>query len=107
MESRSLPVPDGLEGTRVDAALAKMLGFSRTFAAEVAEAGGVSVDGATLGKSDRLAAGAWLSVQWQPKREATIVPVVVDDLGIIYDDDDIVVIDKPTGVAAHPSQGWE
>uniref|UniRef100_UPI00262E9CBC pseudouridine synthase n=1 Tax=Microbacterium sp. TaxID=51671 RepID=UPI00262E9CBC len=107
MESRSLPVPDGLDGARVDAGLAKMLGFSRTFAAEVAEAGGVSVDGATLGKSDRLSAGGWLSVQWQPKREPTIVPVVVPDLGIIYDDDDIVVVDKPTGVAAHPSQGWE
>src|SRR5690554_3195894 len=107
MESRSLPVPDGLEGARVDAALAKMLGFSRTFAAEVAEAGGVSLDGVTLGKSDRLHAGGWLSVDWQPKEEPRIVPVVVPDLGIIYDDDDIVVVDKPSGVAAHPSQGWE
>ena len=56
MESRSLPVPDGLDGMRVDAALAKLLGFSRTFAAEVAEAGGVTLDGRVLGKSDRLAA---------------------------------------------------
>ena len=45
MDSRSMPVPDGLDGVRVDAALAKMLGFSRTFAAEVAEAGGVRMDG--------------------------------------------------------------
>lgn len=107
MESRSLPVPDGLEGARVDAALAKMLGFSRTFAAEVAAAGGVSLDGATLGKSDRLRAGGWLSVQWRPKEEPKIVPVVVPELGIIHDDEDIVVVDKPSGVAAHPSQGWE
>ena len=48
VESRSLPVPDGLDGTRVDAALAKMLGFSRTFAAEVADAGGVAMDGRVL-----------------------------------------------------------
>ena len=41
MPSRTVPVPDGLDGVRVDAALAKLLGFSRTFAAEVAEAGGV------------------------------------------------------------------
>ncbi|MGM1016600.1 MAG: RluA family pseudouridine synthase [Actinomycetota bacterium] len=107
MESRSLPVPDGLEGSRVDAALAKMLGFSRTFAAEVAEAGGVSLDGATLGKSDRLHAGGWLTVEWRPKEEPRIVPVAVPDLGIIHDDDDIVVVDKPSGVAAHPSVGWE
>lgn len=107
MESRSLPVPDGLEGTRVDAALARMLGFSRTFAAEVAAAGGVRLDGVILDKSDRLRGGGWLEVEWQPKDEPRIVPIAVPDLGIVYDDDDIVVVDKPTGVAAHPSLGWE
>ena len=107
MESRSLPVPDGLEGTRVDAALAKMLGFSRTFAADVAAAGGVRLDGVTLDKSDRLRGGGWLEVEWQPKEEPRIIPIAVPELGIVYDDDDIVVVDKPTGVAAHPSLGWE
>lgn len=107
MESRSLPVPDGLEGVRVDAALAKMLGFSRTFAADVAAAGGVRLDGVTLDKSDRLRGGAWLEVEWSPKEGPKIVPIAVPELGIVYDDDDIVVVDKPTGVAAHPSLGWE
>lgn len=107
MPARSLPVPDGLEGTRVDAALAKMLGFSRTFAAEVAESGGVSVDGRVVGKSDRLSGGAWLEVVWEERQEPRVVPVTVPDFGIVYDDDDIVVIDKPAGVAAHPSVGWE
>lgn len=102
-----MPVPDGLEGVRVDAGLAKLLGFSRTFAAEVAEAGGVLLDGGVLGKSDRLNAGAWLEVSWSPREEPRIVPVAVPDLGIAYDDDDIVVVDKPSGVAAHPSVGWE
>lgn len=107
MDSRSLPVPDGLDGVRVDAALAKLLGFSRTFAAEVAEAGGVTLDGRSLGKSDKLTAGGWLEVSWQARREPEIVPIAVPDLGIVYDDDDIVVVDKPAGVAAHPSVGWE
>lgn len=107
MESRSLPVPDGLDGTRVDAALAKMLGFSRTFAADVAEAGGVTMDGRTLAKSDKLRGGAWLDVSWAPKEEPRIVPTEVPDLGIVHDDDEIVVVDKPAGVAAHPSLGWE
>ena len=107
MPSRFLPVPDGLAGARVDAGLAKMLGFSRTFAAEVAEAGGVTADGRTLGKSDRLTAGALLEVTWTEKREPEVVPEVVTGLGIVHDDDDIVVIDKPVGVAAHPSLGWE
>ncbi|WP_243228080.1 RluA family pseudouridine synthase [Microbacterium sp. CIAB417] len=107
MESRSLPVPDGLDGVRVDAALAKMLGFSRTFAAEIADADGVELDGRVVGRSDRLRAGGWLSVSWEPKREPEVVPVEVPDLGIVHDDDDIVVVDKPSGVAAHPSLGWD
>jgi 23S rRNA pseudouridine1911/1915/1917 synthase len=107
VESRSLPVPDGLAGERADAAVAKLLGFSRSFAAEVAEAGGIVLDGAVLGKSDRLVADGWLEVTWQSKQGPAIVPVVVPELGIVHDDDDIVVVDKPAGVAAHPSIGWE
>lgn len=107
MESRSLPVPEGLAGERVDSAMAKLLGFSRTFAAEVAELGGVQLDGRVLGKSDRLVAGGWLEVSWQSRVEPSIIAIVVADLGIVWDDDDIVVIDKPAGVAAHPSMGWE
>jgi len=107
MESRSLPVPDGLVGERVDAALAKLLGFSRSFAAEVVAEGGVSADGVVLAKSDRLHRDAWLEVSWRPKQEPTIVPQLVPDLTVVHDDDDIVVIDKPVGVAAHPSVGWE
>jgi len=106
METRSLPLPDGLDGVRVDQGIGKLLGFSRSFAAEVAEAGGVSLDGVVVGKSDRLRAGAWLEVSWQPREEVRIVPTHVPDLGIVYDDDDIVVVDKPAGVAAHPSTGW-
>ncbi len=107
METRSLFVPDGLAGERVDSAIAKLLGFSRTFAAEVIDAGGVLLDGKTLSKSDRLPAGGWLAVSWVSKAGPTIVPIVVADLGIVFDDDDIVVVDKPAGVAAHPSVGWE
>jgi 23S rRNA pseudouridine1911/1915/1917 synthase len=107
VESRSLPVPDGLASERVDAGLAKLLGFSRSFAAEVAEAGGVSQDGVPVGKSDRLRAGAWLEVEWEPRHAPVVVPSAVPDLGIVYDDDDLVVIDKPVGVAAHPSVGWD
>ena len=107
MERRSLPVPDGLAGERADAAVAKLLGFSRTFAAEVLEAGGVTLDAVTLGKSDRLTAGGWLEVQWTPKEPPSVVPALVPGFEIVYDDDDFVVIDKPVGVAAHPANGWE
>lgn len=107
MESRSLPVPDGLDGARVDAGVAKLLGFSRTFAAEVAETGGVLVDGRRADKSQRLVAGSWLEISWQPQRELAIEPIAVPELTVVYSDDDIIVVDKPPGVAAHPSSGWE
>ena len=106
-ESRSLAVPPGRAGERLDVALATLLGFSRTQAAEIADAGGVTLDGRLVGKSDRMVADAWLEVTWQPRREVRIEPIFVSDLSIVHDDDDLVVVDKPVGVAAHPSVGWE
>jgi 23S rRNA pseudouridine1911/1915/1917 synthase len=108
MALRTLPVPDGLAGERVDAALARMLGFSRTQAAELAAAGAVRLDGREVGKSDRLPAGGWLEVE-VPDPAATAPAVEaepVPGMGIAYEDDDVVVVDKPVGVAAHPSPGW-
>ncbi|WP_432548157.1 RluA family pseudouridine synthase [Kineococcus sp. SYSU DK004] len=107
-ETRSLPVPDGLEGERVDAALARLLGLSRSRAAEVAAAGGVLVDGVVVGKSDRVRAGAWLEVEVpDPPSAPVVVPEVVEGLSVVHDDADLVVVDKPVGVAAHPSPGWD
>ncbi len=107
MESRRYPVPDGLAGLGIDAGLSLLLGFSRTFAAEVADAGGVLLDRKPTGESDRLTAGSWLEVSWQPREEPRVIPLAVPDLKIIYDDADLVVVSKPPGVASHPSQGWE
>lgn len=106
-ETRSLPVPDGLAGERVDAALSRLLGLSRTRAADLAEAGAVIVDGHAVGKSDRLPGGAWLEVTLpDPPTPARTGPVLVPGLRIVHDDADVVVIDKPVGVAAHASPGW-
>ena len=106
---RELPVPDGLDGMRVDAGLARLLGLSRTVVASLAEDGHVALDGRAAAKSDRLTAGAWLSVALpEPERPGTIAapPEVVAGLTVLHADDDIVVVDKPVGVAAHPSPGW-
>lgn len=106
-EVRSLPVPDGLEGERVDAAIARMFGFSRTKAAELAAAGKVTIDGSTAGKSDRVSGGAWLEVELPaPPRAVEIVAEPVPGMRIVHDDEHVVVVDKPVGVAAHPSPGW-
>jgi 23S rRNA pseudouridine1911/1915/1917 synthase len=100
-------VPDGLEGERVDAALARLFGLSRTKAAEIAVAGGVTLDGAQVSKSDRVGAGSWLEVELPSARpQPAVVPEQVSGLRVVHDDDDVVVVDKPVGVAAHPSPGW-
>ena len=108
-DTRSLPVPDGLDGMRVDAGLARLLGLSRTVVAALAEDGRVEVDGRSAGKSDRLTAGAWLEVALpdpEPPAPITGVEEQVAGLVVLHADDDIVVVDKPVGVAAHPSPGW-
>jgi 23S rRNA pseudouridine1911/1915/1917 synthase len=107
-DQRTLPVPDGLDGMRVDAGLSRMLGLSRTVVAGLADDGAVRRDGHALAKSDRLVAGAWLEVTLpDPPRPVTEAPAeAVDGLTVLHADDDIVVVDKPVGVAAHPSPGW-
>lgn len=103
---RYLPVPEALLGGRADVALARMLGMSRTKAAELLDAGGVSLDGAPMGRSETMRAGI-LAVDIPQARAAMPEPTVPGGLRIVYEDSDIAVIDKPVGVAAHPSPGWE
>ena len=107
MSSRMLPVPDGLDGMRVDAGLAKLLGLSRTVVAELAESGDVLLDGRPAGKSDRLSGGGLLEITLpEPANPVEVVAEPVAGMQILHDDDDIVVISKPVGVAVHPSPGW-
>jgi 23S rRNA pseudouridine1911/1915/1917 synthase len=106
-EHRTLFVPEGLAGERVDAALARLFGFSRTRAADLIAQGLVHVDGAGVAKSDRVSPGAMLDVTIPTETDRlAVVPEVVEGIKIIHDDDSIVVIDKPVGVAVHPSPGW-
>lgn len=107
MTERSMAVPEGLAGMRVDAGLARLLGLSRTVVAALAEQGAVDIDGAPAGKSDRLEAGAWLNVRI-PEEPAPPenTPVEIEGMTILYSDDDIVAVDKPPGVAAHATVGW-
>lgn len=107
MTPRLLPVPDGLDGERVDTGLARLLGLSRTRAADLAADGGVLLDGSEVGKSDRLTAGSLLSVS-MPDTDTSppAPPEPVPGMRVLFEDDDVVVVDKPVGVAAHPSPGW-
>lgn len=105
--ARRVPVPDGLEGERLDAALARMFGLSRTQAQDLIGNGAVLVDGSPAAKSQRVRAGDWLDVTLPPPVAPLAArPEPVPGLGIVYEDADIVVVDKPVGVAAHPTPGW-
>jgi len=106
-EHRTLLVPEGVAGERLDAGLAKMFGLSRTRAAELIADGMVSVDGGRAAKSDRLLPGSMLEVDIPVETDPLeVVPEYAEGVRIIHEDDAIVVIDKPVGVAVHPSMGW-
>lgn len=106
-DHRTVLVPEGLAGERVDAAMARMFGLSRTKAADLIAQGLVQVDSAAVSKSDRVHAGSMLDVTIPAVSDPLeVVPEIVEGITIIHDDDEIVVIDKPVGVAVHPSPGW-
>jgi len=103
-----MPVPEGLDGLRLDVALARLFGLSRTAAAHVVDAGDATVDGVARGRSDRVHGGAVLEVVLPPPIAApTADPTPVAGLRVIHSDDDLLVVDKPVGVAAHPSVGFD
>src|SRR5579862_5903572 len=104
---RHVPVPDGLDGERLDAALARMFGLSRAQAADLIGNGDVLVGGRPATKSDRVPAGEWLEVTLPPPAAPPVLrPEPVPGLKVVYEDADIIVVDKPAGVAAHPTPGW-
>jgi 23S rRNA pseudouridine1911/1915/1917 synthase len=105
--ARRVPVPDGLDGERLDSALARMFGLSRSQAADLIGNGAVMIAGHRAAKSDRVLAGEWLDVTLPPPpAEPPAPPQPVPGLRVVYEDGDIIVVDKPVGVAAHPTPGW-
>lgn len=102
-------VPDGLAGERVDAAVARMFGLSRAAVEKLIDDGQVWLAGRVVRqKSERVAPGDMLEVELPPPKVGiAVTPQEVAGVRIVHDDNDIVVVDKPVGVAAHPSLGWE
>ena len=106
-ESRLLPVPDGLAGLRLDVAISRMFGLSRTAAAGLIDEGAVTLDFRAPARSEKVRGGALLEITIpDPPDLAAAPPVPVEGLTVLYSDDDLVAVDKPVGVAAHPSMGW-
>ena len=100
-------IDSSLAGERVDTALARLLGVSRSAAADLCAQGDVKVLSKTLSKSDRVNLSDVLVVEPpEPTQPLRVIETPVDDLLIAYQDDDIVVVDKPAGVVAHPTVGF-
>lgn len=105
---RTAQVPEGLSGERVDVAVHQLFGYSRSRAAEFIAQGFVAVDGVPVAKSHRLLPGSELELTappeppaWHPEQEPAM------ELPILYEDADLVAVNKPVGMAAHASPGWE
>lgn len=107
-EKKQLLVPEGLAGLRVDAGISKALGMSRTLVAGLIEDGLVHIDGKVVGKSDRLEEGALVELEIAAKKNPLVIAADdVPDFKVVFQDEHLIVIDKPAGVAAHPSVGWD
>ena len=106
----SFPVPDGLDGVRVDAGAREAARASRAPSRPRSpKPAGPCSTGASVGKSDRLRGGrlARGDLGSRKQRAARRCRSPCPISGSCYDDDDLVVVDKPAGVAAHPSLGWD
>jgi 23S rRNA pseudouridine1911/1915/1917 synthase len=106
-ELRTLSVPEGVEGERIDSALTRVLGLSRTAIVKLLEDGDIRSNGNAMQKSERVLAGQVIEVLMPAPMNQDPIPLTpLVGLTVVYNDDDIVVIDKPVGCAAHPSPGW-
>ena len=106
-ELRTLSVPEGVAGERIDSALTRVLGLSRTAVVKLLEDGDITTGGKAMPKSDRVTAGQVIDVLMPAQVNTDPIPLTpLEGLTVVYDDQDIVVIDKPIGCAAHPSPGW-
>lgn len=105
-EHRVYLIHEQFDGERVDAVLARLTGLSRSAIAKIADAGEVAIDGRVAAKSDHVTDGQVVEVNLpEPKK---VEPIGGGPkLPILYEDADVVVIDKPAGLAAHPSLNFE
>lgn len=106
-EQRFITIPDGLHNERADAALARLLGISRSTIVELFDAGEVTRKGKALSKSDRVNGDEHIEILMPAAKAAPeLTATPVEGLEVVYNDENIIVVNKPAGVAAHPSPGW-
>ncbi len=100
-------VPDALAGERVDAAAARVSGYSRSRIETFIDAGQLLLGGSAVSKGSQRVTGGELLELVEEAAPQPVTAEQADGVRIVYEDADLVVVDKPVGVAAHPSLGWE
>lgn len=100
-------IPDALAGERIDRVVAMLTGCTRAEASAAIEADTVTIDDGVVAKpSVRVRAGQRVSVSVSPVQpEALPQPDPTVEIRVVYEDDDVIVIDKPTGLIVHPGAG--
>ena len=100
-----LVVPPEQEGTRLDVFLAaRFASYSRVHLRKVINAGGVQVEGRRSKAAHRLRAGERICIVLPPLPREGPIPEDIP-LSVLYEDDQIAVIDKPPGMVVHPARG--
>ncbi len=101
---RRFVVDTGADGQRLDRFLAAPLG-SRAQAQRLIDAGAVAVDGRPRGKGDHVRAGEQVTVQASPMPVPADRSTAPAPFAIVYEDEYLLVLDKPAGVVVHPARG--
>ena len=105
MDTRTLTATTESAGARLDAFLAARLpDLTRSAAARLIEGGLVTVDGKPAGKSARLTGGETVSVTLPEAEEPEARPQDIP-LEVVYEDADVIVVNKPVGMVVHPAPG--
>ena len=99
-------VGEAQAGMRADAAAAELFGISRSQAARLIESGEITVDGRRAAKKDALAAGQTLEMTVPEAAPCEAQPEDIA-LDVVYEDADVIVINKPSGMVVHPAPGHE
>lgn len=99
-----IEIPADLAGARADRAVAALCDVSRRVARLTIEAGGVMRGGRALAGSAKVAEGDVLHVELATSDE-TVIPEASVEFAVAFEDDDVIVVDKPAGVVVHPGAG--
>jgi 23S rRNA pseudouridine1911/1915/1917 synthase len=104
-ETRDLVVPPGGASQRADRAVADLTGLSRAYVQKLITAGHLTADGRPVKANEHIEAGMRLRLVIPPPEKLDLEPDATIELPVIYEDADLLIVDKPAGLVVHPAPG--